>query len=270
MIDRLDPHTAGRIMQGVAGAGLIIALVGAVVGWSLVGRVDDATGDTLALTEQALGTIEDTVVVVDEVVGSTVEALAAVESTLAQLVTTAGDTQPLLESLADLGLEVAPNLESATETLRSLQDVGATIDSLLGGLSALPVVPRYDPSTSLSEQFGRLADDIEPLAQTLRDTSERIGPAAEGTGELKERLADLEDAVGRVRTDLAQSEVLLGEYRATARDAAAITSRTGSGLGRDVFATRILILLGALTFAIAQIVPFWVGTELLARGKRAP
>src|SRR5690606_29531672 len=102
---------AGRIMQGVAAGGIAVALIGALVGWSLVGRLDSAAGDTLALTEEALVTIEDTVVVVDEVVGSTVEALSAVELTLSQVVSTAEDTQPLLESLADLGLEVAPNLE---------------------------------------------------------------------------------------------------------------------------------------------------------------
>lgn len=270
MTERLDPHTAGRIMQGVAGAGVAIAIIGAVVGWSLVGRVDAATGDTLALTEEALVTIEDTVVVLDEVVGSTVGALAAVEGTLSQLVTTAEDTQPLLESLADLGSEVAPNLESATETLRALEGVGATIDSLLSGISSLPVVPSYDPDTSLSEQFGRLADDIEPLADTLRETSDRIGPAAEGTEDLQGRLTELEEAVAAVRRDLAESDALLTEYRATARDAAAITTRTGSGLGRDVFATRVLILLGALTFGVAQIVPYWVGTELVGRGKRSP
>lgn len=262
---RIDPHTAGRIMQGVAGAGVAIALIGGFVGWSLVGRLDAAAGDTLALTEEALVTIEDTVAVVDEVLGSTVDALSAVEATLAQVVETADDTQPLLESVADLGAEVAPNLESATATLRSLEDVAETIDSLLGAVSSLPVVPSYDPDTSLSEQFGRLADDIEPLADTLRRASDRIGPAAESTGDLQARLVELEAAVSEVRADLASSQALLDEYGATARNAADITTRTGSGLGRDVMAARILVLLGAAVFAVAQIVPFWVGSELVAR-----
>lgn len=265
MIDRVDPTTAGRIMQGIAGAGLAVALAGAVVGWSLVGRLDSAAGDTLALTEEALVTIEDTVVVVEDVVGSTTGALASVEATLAQVVDTTEDAQPLLQSLGDLGMEVAPNLESATETLRTLEGVGGTIDSLLAGLSALPVVPRYDPDTSLSEQFGQLADDIEPLAETLRETSEQIGPAAEGTGELQARLTELQEGVAEVREDLAQSEALLAEYRATAGSAASIATRTSKGLERDVVAARILILLGAATFALAQIVPYWVGTELVAR-----
>lgn len=265
MIDRLDPHTAGRIMQGVAGAGVAVAIIGAVVGWSLVGRLDSAAGDTLALTEEALVTIEDTVGVVDQVVGSTVDALAAVEATLSQVVATAEDTQPLLESVADLGNEVAPNLESATQTLRSLEDVGDTIDGLLVALSSLPVVPDYDPDTSLAEQFGRLADDIEPLAATLRETSDRLGPAAAGTGDLQARLVELEEAVADVRADLGASQALLTAYETTARDAADLTRRTGSGLGREVAAARVLIILGALVFAAAQLVPFWVGSGLVSR-----
>ena len=46
-------------------------------------------------------------------------------------------------------------------------------------------------------------------------------------------------------------------------------TRTGRGLGRDVLAARILILVGAALFAVAQIVPYWVGTELVSRGNRA-
>lgn len=261
----IDTRTAGRIMQGVAAAGLIVAVLGAIVGWSLVGRLDSAGGETLELTAEALVTIEDTVVVADEVVGSTVDALEAVELTLAELVNTADSTQPLLESLADLGTDVAPNLESATETLRALEDVGETIDGLLESVGSLPVVPSYDPDTSLSEQFGQLADDIEPLADTLRETSDRIGPAADGTEALQERVAELETAVRGVRVDLAESEALLSEYGDTARNARSITEETRRGLGNDVLAARILLLIGAAVFAVGQIVPYWFGSELLAR-----
>jgi hypothetical protein len=264
-LERLDDRAAGQIMQGVAVAGVVVALVGAIVGWNLVGRLDSAAGDTLGLTATALVTIDETIAVADDVVGSTVDALEAVELTLAELVNAAESTQPLLESLAELGAETAPNLESATDTLRSLQGVGATIDRLLVTLGGLPGVPAYNPDTPLGQQFGALADDIEPLAATLRETSDRIGPTVDSTAELQARVADLEAAVRAVREDLTRSDALLSEYAATASSARALTDTTGRGLSREVAAARVLVLLAAVTFAAAQIVPYWFGRELRAR-----
>lgn len=265
MIDRVDDRTAGRVMQAAAAAGVLIALLGAIVGWNLLGRVDSAAGDTLALTVEALTTIEETVTVADDVVGSTIVALEAVELALVELVDTTEATRPLLESLADLGSEIAPNLESATDTLRSLADVGGVIDRVLVTVGGFPGTPAYDPSTPLSDQFGRLADDIEPVAETLREVSAQLDPTVERTVELQARVAALEDAVRDVREDLARSEELLADYAETARSARVLTDRTRAGLDGDVTAARLLVIAGALVFAVGQLVPLWYGRELIAR-----
>jgi ABC-type transporter Mla subunit MlaD len=264
-LDRLDARRAGAIMQGTAAAGLVVALIGVIVGWNLVGRLDSAAGDTLDLTIEALTTIDNTIAVGDDIVTSTVDALEAVELTLAELVRTTDATQPLLESLGQLGADTAPNLESVADTLRTLERLGATIDSFLQTLSALPGVPNYDPDTPLSVQFGALADDIEPLAETLRETAEQVGPTMDSTAELRDRVAELEGAVRAVRKDLARSDELLSNYAATVSSARVIADSTSAGLGRDVAAARTLIVMAALTFAVAQIVPYWFGRELRAR-----
>lgn len=266
--DRIDDHTAGTVMIGVAAAGLVVALLGAVIGWNLVGRLDAAASDTLEVTTDALATIEDTIAVSDDVVGSTVEALVAVELTLGDLVGAVDSSRPLLESLGDLGEDAAPNLESAGETLRTLEDVGRTIDGLLVTLGGLPGVPSYSPDASLGDQFASLADDIEPLAETLRETADGIGPTVDATADLQERLSVLEGAVQDVRQDLARSDELLGEYAETATSARRLTEDTGRGLATDVAAARVLIVLAALVFAAAQVVPFWFGRELRSRRVR--
>jgi hypothetical protein len=265
MSRQIDDPTAGRIMQGVAAAGVLVALVGAVVGWNLVGRVDAAAGDTLVLTGQALVTIEETVAVADDVVASTLVALEAVELALAELVGTTESAQPLLESLAELGTEVAPNLESATETLRSLEEVGGLIDRVLFTLGSFPGTPAYDPSVPLSTQFGRLADDIAPVADTLRDVSDELGPTVESTAQVQLRIAALEVAVRDVREDLARSDQLLSEYSETARGARLVADRTRTGLAGDVTSSRLLVIAAAIVFAVGQLVPFWYGRELVAR-----
>ena len=266
----MEDRRAGQVMYGVAVAGVVVALVGAVVGWSLVGRLDAAAGDTLGLTVETLATFEDTIVVADEVVGSTVAALGAVEVTLAELVATTEATQPLIESLAQLGSDVAPNLESATATLRSLEDLGGTIDVALSALGALPIAPSYNPDATLSQQFGRLADDIEPVAATLRDVSDEIGATAGQTAALQERIADLEVAVGAVRNDLAASDILLSGYSETAQEARSLAERTERGLSVDVAAARLLVVLAAIVFGVGQIVPYWYGRELLQRTDTSP
>jgi hypothetical protein len=266
--DRLDDRAAGRLMVGVAAAGVVVALVGAIVGWNLVGHLDSAAGDTLAVTEQALVTIEETVAVADEVVASTLDALVAVEAALDEVGDTTDSALPVLESLARLGEEVAPNLESATGTLRSLADGAEVVDRVLGTLGRIPGTPAYDPDTPLAEQFTRLADDIAPVADTLREVSDELGPALDDTDDLRQRLTDLQIAVGGVRVDLARSDALLSDYATTAEEARGLAQRTSRDLSGDVTTARLLVLAAALVFAGSQLVPYWYGRELIGRAAR--
>ena len=86
---------------------------------------------------------------------------------------------------------------------------------------------------------------------------------SDSSDELSSDLAALVQNVAAVRTALGGSADVLEEYRAAAADARDLASRTRSDLDGDLLRTRVLIVILGVTVAVGQIVPFWVGRELL-------
>ena len=85
-LDSVDTQRrAGRVMLGVAAVGVFVALVGGVLGWQFVGRLDSTGGETLEVTVETLDTLSDTIDLADGVLGATVAALDSVGVTLEAL-----------------------------------------------------------------------------------------------------------------------------------------------------------------------------------------
>jgi hypothetical protein len=106
-----------------------------------------------------------------------------------------------------------------------------------------------------------------PIADSLEGAAAELGEFAEGSDALTAELAALAGDVEEVRRQLAGSEALLDAYRVTTADALDLAGTTRDDLGTDLARTRLLIVLLGLTFAVGQIVPAWVGRELLVTSR---
>ncbi|MEP4648776.1 MAG: hypothetical protein ABJ314_01220, partial [Ilumatobacter sp.] len=59
ILDRPERRrTVGRVMIAVAAVGVVVALVGSVVAWQLVGSLDDSSRQTLDVTIDTIDSIE--------------------------------------------------------------------------------------------------------------------------------------------------------------------------------------------------------------------
>lgn len=258
---------AGRVMVGVAMVGVIVAVIGGVVGWQFVGRLDSTGGETLDVTVETLDTLSDTIDLADGVLGSTVAALEAVGATLDALVDSFDSADAVITEVGSLAGTAAPALADATATLRDLEGIGATIDAMLEDLSDLPLAPNYDPAAGLGESIGSLADTLEPLSEEFATTSSEVATFSEDLTVLRGTIEALDTTIGEVNSQLAGTDSVIDDYRLRVAEARDLADETAAGIDGDTRWMRILLVLGAANFAVGQIVPWWIGRELLDRAR---
>lgn len=261
---------AGRVMVGVAIVGVVVALVGAIVGWQLVGQIDSTTRDTLDVSVESLDSLADTIELADGVLTSTTESLDAVVSTLTSVAASFDSATAVLTEFSTFAETAGPALQDTTETLRELEDVAATVDQALAAVSNLPIGLDYDPEAGLGETIGSLADTLEPLSAQFTSTADEIARLNEDIETLRTDLEALNVTVTEVNEELADTDVLIEEYRINIARARALAVATRDDVRGDAGWMRLLIVLASVNFAIGQIVPLWFGRELLHRARGTP
>lgn len=251
-------------MVAIAAAGVVVAVVGTVVAWQLVGQVGDAAEESLAITEDSVATIEDTIVVADQVVNDVGAALGALDAVLVELRDATRDVDPVLADVEALTSDVPQALAEFQSTLDRVAGAAGDIDSILVQLARLPLAPDYDPETTLSAQLRELSDDLDPVIGTLSGSGDDIAELRATTSELRAELGGLTGEVRALVTRMDESADLVGRYRDQAGRAGELVAGSREDLDGNVTAMRVLIVLGGLVFAAGQLVPWWVGSGLLA------
>lgn len=260
---------AGRVMIGVAAVGVVVALIGSIVGWQLIGQIDATTSDTLEVSVESLDSLADTIELADEVIASTTASLDAVASTLTSVSSSFDSATGVLTEFGTFAETAGPTLQDTTTLLRQLEDVGATVDEALAAVSNLPIGLDYDPDAGLGTTLGSLADTIEPLSAQFTSTADEIGVFTDDIDGLRTDLETLNATVAQVNEDLADTDVLIEQYRVNVASARTLAQATRDDVHGDASWMRLLIVLAGINFAIGQIVPLWFGRELLHRARSA-
>lgn len=256
-------------MIAVAAVGVAVALASILVGWRFLGRVNDSTGDSLDVTVDTLDSIGESITVVDEVLDASAGAVETTGSTLHAVVSSFDESAGVIDSIQDLIDTVGPSLDLAADNLRAVEGVANGIDSLLEDLDDLPFAPSYDSDDGLGSTVGRLADDLDALPDEFATTSEELDGFATSLDELSAEIERLSGDVDDVTAELDDRDRLIRRYRTNIADARALAVDTRDGLDDDIGLLRLLLVIGGINFGVGQIVPFWVGRNLVREANAA-
>lgn len=250
-------------MLGVAAVGLVVALVGTVVAWQLVGQLNSSTRRSLEVTIDTIDSVEATIEVADEVLAATTETVATASTTLTALGSSFDTATGVVAEVDDLTMVVGPALEDAGSALGELEAVGTGIDNVLGGLSDIPFGPDYDPEQGLGETIGEIAATLENLPAEFEETSSNLDEFTMSLDELEAEVVTLAADMEEVSGTLEGSDELVDQYRENIAEARTVAIDTRDGLDSDVTLMRVVLLIGGLNLAVGQIVPYWIGRSLL-------
>lgn len=260
----LTRRSAGRIMVVIAYVGVVSALVGAVVGWQFLGELSNANKQGLVLAEETLSAVDTSLDVANDVVDAVDDALAALSSTILAVGDGIDATTAVAGSTAQLAATLPDTIDRIDNGLGSLESIAGTIDTTLGALSRIPLAPDYNPDVPLGDAVTNLRAAIGPLADDIRAATTDLDTFSASSDDLNAQLVDLAASVDDVRTAVAGSTAVITQAQASTDDAHALAQSTLSEIGNQLALSRLLLVIIAIAIAIGQIVPYWVGRELLA------
>ncbi len=240
----------------------VTCLVGIVVAWRLVGDLARHHQSTLVIVGDTLATVDDTLDVADSVIESVDGGIGTIQESLDTMSTTVDNGAATLSAFAELTDNLAPNLEQVDNGLGNLQSAVDVVDGVLRQLSDLPFGPEYDPETGLAASVQAVRDDLQPITDDLTNASGTLSDLASSSDEVTDRLDALAIDLDAIDRSLDESRVLIDRYRQSTSDASALAAGTRDDLDRDVWLSRVLIVVLGVAIAVGQIAPFRIGREL--------
>ena len=249
----------------IAVVGVLVACAGTIVAWRLLGELNTSTRDTLDVTIGTIDSVDDSIDLADQVLNATIDSVDTASSTRDTLATSFEAGTGVVDEIDDLTTTVGPTLSDAAVTLRQLEDVGSTIDGLLSDLSSIPFAPDYQPDRELGESIGAVADEIDKLPAEFEQTSDDLAGFGEALDDVEAQIRALAADIDAVNDGLAETGPLISDYRRNIAEARAIAVSTRDDVDGSVALMRLLVVMGGLVFAAGQLVPFWIGRDLLER-----
>jgi hypothetical protein len=105
-------------------------------------------------------------------------------------------------------------------------------------------------------------DDLRPIADDLQEASGTLSGLAASSDDVIARLDELGRDLDGIDRSLDESRRLIERYRLSTAKAAALATSTREDLDRDVWLSRLLIVVLGVSIAVGQVAPFHIGREL--------
>jgi len=260
---------APTILRSIAVAGVLVAIVGAVVVWVFLGDLADTTDRSLLIGQQATVTLNDTIDVAEQVLTAVDQGLATVQSTLGTVNGVLQSTAGLAAATGSLSATLPTSFDNIDAALATVQRLGQTVDSTLTALSSLPFGPNYDPSVPFPKAVADLRQALAPIGDDLTTISTELQNFASGSGDLTAQIASLTSDVKDTRAALSGTDDLLAQYRDTTTEAGQLAADTRDQLSGSMTRMRIVIVALALLLALSQFVP-WTLAAVIDDRRREP
>ena len=171
-----------------------------VVAWQLLGDLRTRSAASLDLLERTLTNVDETLAIAQDVTTTVGDSLDTIRDSLTTLSAGVGDGAAALDSVADLTEDVPPALDRLDATLVDLGEAAGVVDSALEALDEIPIGPDFDADAGLAASVDGVRDDIRPIAEDLRGSTDSIRELSGSSDDLVTQLAELDGDLDRARS----------------------------------------------------------------------
>ena len=256
-------------MVAIGVISIVVSLVAVFVGQSAIGQVESSVDDSLVLTSQALEVVGDSIQTMSTIVTTVRSGVSSISMTLDTLNTSVVDTTTAVAGSTDfLGTSLPDALDAVGNVLPTIESAAHSVDSALRVISKAPFGPDYNPAKPFDDAIGDLTTALGPLPGELRSLAGQFDGLTESSTTVSDQLTVLSSDVRRLDQQLAQVSTLVDRFAKTAANAQIVTAVSRNNLQSSARSARVLLILLGLMFAAGQIVPIWIGKELLHETER--
>jgi hypothetical protein len=273
----------GLVLILIGLAGLVICYLGARAGRDFADSIALSADEVLGRADSSLNTVEESLTQSRQSISAMVDTIATVRETTANLASTVDDTQPMLDELALLvGQDIPNTIGHVQDTIPSVAQTAKVVDETLRLLSRLQVeetIPlinydisfglgvEYDPEIPFDQAVEEVGSDLAPLAETSASLEGELRTTMANMGLLSRDLTQLTVDLGRLNQEVSQFRPLLDEYSTQVSDMQAGIDVGGARLEAQLSVARRAIVLAAVWLGLSQLLPLYLGVELL-KGNR--
>jgi len=264
-----------RRMVGVlfviaAVAGIILSLIGLIEIWRYRPVVTKIVVDNLALCDQALGTTQDVLTIVGQVVQTSTTDVASVQATANALALTIQSTNPMLDALIGLTSKDLPSAVSATQTsLASAQSSALLIDNVLATLTSIPLSPvaAYKPAVPLHTALAQVSSSLDTLIPSLTAINTSLADGKTNLNVMDVELTKISETTQGMNSTLASAQTVIDQYKAATTQLKANVETAQRGAQTWIMAIAVI-----LSFVLSWVLISQLGLVLqgfdLVRGRR--
>ena len=262
------PRVVGQAMVVIGCVTVLVSVVAVLVGQALISQVEDSVDDSLALTSNALDVVVDSITVTSTIVETVQSGASSIATTLDTLTTSVDETSTAIASTTEFLAGPLPDaLDAVEDVLPTIESIADSIDNALRLASRAPFGPDYNPAKPFDEAIAELSLAIGPLPAQLRGLAwDFSGLDSSGTA-ISDQLALLAEDVELLDEQLGEVSTLVERYAATAAEAQLLTAISRLDLESSAGSARLLLVLFGTVFALGQVVPIWLGTQLIRRSQ---
>lgn len=206
----------GYLFIIAAAAGMLFSLVGLITIWRYRPVVTRSVTDNLALVDRALGTTQDGLTIVGQMVQTTVDEVVSLQATTQAVALAIHDTSPMLDSLINLTSHDFPKAVDATKTsLASAQSSAQLIDNVLAALTSIPFSPvkAYKPEVPLHTALGKVSTSLDPLTSSLTTINTSLVDGKTNLGTLEAELNNISETTKGINLTLGGAQTVVDQYK---------------------------------------------------------
>jgi hypothetical protein len=260
--DGVDRVLVGRGLVVVGIVGVVAALVATVVGVRLLGQLDRALTDSVAVASDAIDALGATVEIAGDTTWQLTVTLERTATTTRDLSGAIGDAEVVLRATAEVSEDqIAGSVAGVEDALPALVQVAAVVDRTLSALTLVPFGPDYDPEEPLDDSLRTVQAELDGLPEALREQADLVRDASRDLRTVRVGTGAIADDLDGLVATLEGTTELLERYEATAGDARDLVA--GQELTGQLTAARVLVLILGVAVALGQLVPVGAGWLLL-------
>ena len=207
----------GILLIIAAAAGIIFSLVGLIEIWRYRPVVPKIVINNLALSDQALGTTQDVLTIVGQVVQASTADVASVQATGNAVALLIHESNPMLDSLISLTNNNLPAAVSATQTsLNSAQSSALFIDNALAALTNIPFlsVAAYKPEVPLHTALAQVSTSLNTLIPSLTAINTSLTDGKTNLNVMEAELTKISDTTQGISSTLTNTQTVINQYQA--------------------------------------------------------
>ncbi len=276
----------GLIIFLVGVGGLALSGAGLVFGRQAINTLATNLDSSYQLTADSLDNLINTLVLVKTAATDITTTLETAQTTADGVATAVQETRPFVDQINVITTENVPaTLEEVQTAIPNIAQVAAVVDNTLTTLNNfrldegytfnIPLVGEYTiplqfdlgidytPTEPFDQTINNLGASLDGLPDQLRTLETYLNVTSSSLNTISQDVHVLADNLTAVNGSLNQLTPLLDEYLRLATQAKTQLSQLRTGLDSQINTLQLLLTVTLIWLALSQLVPLYLGWELL-------